>query len=242
MNFLEQSYGGTLFRPRPTLHFCENPCLLLLATPWGKRKDSQVLIEELVSYLSQVSEDTEKTSLYKKKPSLGIMENHLRSAALHVNEILYGKNKKDPFHAGVELLLILFHHGKMYWIQYGAPHFFIHQPQEPCLQSFFSGVNDWSQYFFPQKPICAPLPRYLLGVDAYCDFKVESLSLSSLNPSESHLVFLTSPYIPSSFYKYSGFAQDTLAQAVRLLSTENGDYPFWLGAFPFKALPPEVFS
>ena len=238
---MEQSYGGSLLRPFPLLHFSEDPCLLIMATPWGEKKVAENLIEELVRYLSQVSEDEEKTAFHKKLSFLNLMENHLRSACLHINDLLLMENKSADFPTGVELLLIFFHQGTMYWIQKGAPNFFLHlhKGNSSFVQPFLS-VHDWSQYFSSHEPIKPPLPRSMLGLHAYNDFKVESLSMASMNPTKDNLVFLTSPYIPPSFYACSDFSH--LTSIVHLLSKNHGNYPFWLGVFPLKDLPSTFFS
>ena len=241
MSFVEQSYRGSLFRPQPVLHFCENPYALIIATPWGERKAAHILIEELINLLNEFYEDEEKTTFHRKLPYLGKVENHLRSIFLQANEKLYKENEKSGFNNGIELLVVLFYKGTMYWIQYGAPNLFIYQAKEPFLQPFLS-VNDWSQHFSPHKAKMPPLPRYMLGLHSHYDIKIESLSISDMNPSKDGLVFLTSPYVSSSFYGCSQFTEDKLAQIVHLLSANNGDYPFWLGAFSFKALPFEFFS
>ena len=242
---MEQSYGGgKWFRPQPLLHFSENPCLLVIATPWGERKIAQNLMEELVSYMGQVSEDEDKTTLHKKLPFLTSMENHLRSAFLHVSDLLFQENAKADVPTGVELLLIFFHKKTLYWVQQGAPHFFLYVrgKQKSFLQPFLS-VSDWSHCLSPHRATKAPLPRYMLGLHAYNDFKVGSLSMGPVNPAKDGLVFLTSPYICPAFYACSDFFSEfsNLGPVVQLLSKENGNYPFWLGAFPFKALPPETF-
>ena len=198
-------------------------------------------MEELVSYLSQVSEDKEKTTFHKKLFFLSPMENHLRSAVLHANDLLYKENESADSPTGVELLLIFFHAGTMYWVQHGAPNLFVHWNRETgsFLQPFLS-VNDWSQYFSPHRPMKPPLPLHMLGLHAYNDFKVESLSMDSINSKKDSLVFLTSSYISPAFYACSNFSN--LTSIVHLLSKDHENYPFWLGAFPFKSLPPDIFS
>lgn len=224
MRFVERSYSGRLFRPRPETHVERDGRLLIAATPWGPRSSAQRAIQTLTDYFLSWREDNEATSPFEVLSSLSPMANHLRVAVMFANDSIYQEENRSEYKAGVELAVIARSPDELAIIQIGHPQIFLDRPGFNLIPVAMN--VDLSVDLSSGTELLPPLPQNMLGVTRTSNF-----SVISLRPQpHDRLVLISRSILPPELYQVSRSERD-LEHISRVLSSADPHNPFWLAVY-----------
>lgn len=222
MNFLEQAYGGQIFRPTPEIFFEEKGSLCIAATPWGQRTAAKKAIEVVVDYFSSASTDWEATSPFEKVLCLSPAANNLRAAVLLANEAIYSEINSSEYKSACEIFVGARMDNEFSFVQVGQPQVYIGRPGLP-VQPLATGT-DLSTCLSPPGRQLPPVPRVLMGVEKSVNLTVQSYPFSK----QDKVVLLSRSLTPPRFLsiEHSNISIDYLADS---LIQQDERMPFWLG-------------
>lgn len=226
MKFLERSYGGKIFRPRPKIEFNPEHKYLLVATPWGTVASADRVISSIRDYYLSARSDIESTSPFEKQTCLSPMANDLRIGVKLANDAIYNEDNREEYQAGFELFSLVSDGTEVSWTQLGMPAVFLDRPNSPLIP--LGGTQDLSTEFSPASHSFPPLPSKLLGLENTTDFEMHT---HRLNKGES-LILLSRSFIPQGFFELS-FGERNLETISKVCANDNEGLPFWAGVLNF---------
>lgn len=222
MRLDERSYSGTLFRPRPEIHYNPTNNLLLIASPWGARSTAQRAIQIIESYIVSAQQDLESTTPYAQVNSQSTLMNHIRIAVKLANDSIYHAENKSEYTSGIELLALTKQNSEIAWIQIGHPYLILDRPQKNFVP--LGSMQDLSMEWSSGTQSLSPLPNKLLGLDPQLEFSAESFRLLP----HDRLICISRSHLPSGFYSLSS-EERNLESISTLLSKDDFEMPFWIG-------------
>ncbi|OFZ10855.1 MAG: hypothetical protein A2Z20_03865 [Bdellovibrionales bacterium RBG_16_40_8] len=228
MSFIEKSYSGKVFRPRPEILIENNLDLVIIATPWGPRSSAKKAIQVIRDYFLSSQQDEEATSPFSRLTCLSPLANDLRIAVKLANDTLYNEDNKNEYISGVELFVTARRLQEVAWIQIGYPFVLLNRPQRPLTP--FGSQLDMSIEFSLSAKTLSPLPCKMLGLENNSDFSIESFR-PNLN---DQFVLVSRSGVPSEIFGLPA-AERNLDKISHLLSKNDPSLPFWLGILNLTA-------
>jgi len=227
LHFEHRSYSGRQFRPRPEIHFDRDNQLLLVATPWGPRQSARKVIDCILDYYVLARSDQEVTSPFEKLSCLSMAANHLRTATLLANQLLYREDNRDEYRVGVELFGASFVDHELVWLQAGQPSIVLARQTGKVVS--LGGSTDLAFDLSSSNELLPALPSQLLGLDSSINF-----TINSFRPYDrDRLILMSHSCLPASIYS-TGYESMQLDELVRSLARTDPETAFWLGVLEFQ--------
>jgi hypothetical protein len=224
MGFIERSYSGKLFRPKPDVYMEEDGSFGVIATPWGNHASARRVSEILRDYVLSARQDMEATSPFQMLTCLSPLANSLRVGVMLANDSIYREENKAEYTAGVEVLVFARQENELAFAQVGYPHLFLARSGLPWIP--LSVQMDLSTEFSVADHILPPLPHNLIGLHATTNMNVSSFKIQA----EDRLIFLSHTVVSSPLFQLP-FEKTTLDDVSQALSNGYPDLPFWLGVY-----------
>ena len=229
MSFLEKSFSGQIFRPRPEIFLDKNGELFIVATPWGNRQSAKRAVQILQDYYLAARQDAEATSPFEHMSCLSHLANTVRIGIKLVNDALYNEENKEEFTSGLEIFVLAATVNEVAWAHVGNPFVLLDRPGRPLIS--LSSQFDLSTEFSNSPQALAPLPNHLVGIDSQLNVVVESLK-----PSRGdRFILLSRSSVPAEVFSLSS-KERNLESISKVLAKDSSDLPFWLGIHDFTAL------
>lgn len=226
MIFLQRSYGGKIFRPKPMVEFSPENGYLLICTPWGAPSGAHRVLTSVRDYFLSVRSDHESTSPFDRLSCLSSLANDLRISVKLANDIIYNEDNRTEYQAGFELFCLVTENGEAAWTHIGLPSVLLDRPNSSLIP--LSNTSDLSTEFSPARQSLAPLPAKLLGVENSSDFETHSLRFQK---GES-LVLLSRSFLPGSLFALD-YGSRSIEHISRVCSEDDPHLPFWTGVLNF---------
>lgn len=220
--FDQRSYSGKGFRPRPEIHFDRDAHLLLVATPWGPRGTARKVIDRMLEFFLLAKGDAEVTSPFEKLTCLSSAANHLRTAALLANEMLYREDNQQEYRVGAELFGASFIDSEFIWLQLGQPQVMLCRANGRLLP--VGGCVDLAFDMSDSANLLPALPGQLLGLDPTVNLTINSFRAQ---PND-RILLISHSAPPSTLYSLDRSAL-TLDSVSALLAETHPDIAFWIG-------------
>lgn len=214
MDFLERSYSGHAFRPRPLIELEKTSNTLIVATSWGTTEHSEKVIEVIKAQLVMSSEP-DATRVGTSVGNLSDEGQKLRSAAMFANDELLLKDNSREFVAAVEIALISVQKNILSWVQLGTPHILLSNKsgfQPLCY------TPDWSWQMQQSSPIVSKA----LGLERHSymncgDFRIKG---------DEQILLVSRSALPAGLYAVK---EPDLNSCSQVLVEDNSESPFWIG-------------
>lgn len=220
--FIERSYSGKMFRPRPEIHVDSEAKFILVVTPWGPRSSAKKVIDRMKEYLLFAREDREATSPFPRLSCLSTQANNLRIAALLANDSLYREENTDEFRSGTEIFAGVLEDNEFVWLQIGNPQILLSRSGRALLP--LGSQIDHSFDMSNDSSLLPPLPSQLLGLDSSVNFNINSFRF---HPGD-RLLLLSHSQLPEQVFQNQA-SQLNLEHLSRTLAMSSPQLAFWLG-------------
>ena len=228
MAFIQRSFSGDLFRPRPEILVDSSQRLLIVATPWGPRSTAKKAVQIIQDYFHSSQQDEEATSPFSRMACLSPLANDLRIAVKLANDAICHEENKSEYVSGLELFVLARKNHEVAWAQVGYPYILLDRPHRP-LSALGSQMDLAVEHSFQSRAV-PPLPGKLLGLDMSSDFAVESF-----RPAKNdRFVMISRSAIPAALYDVRTENRN-IDEFSKVLAADDGNLPFWLGIFDFTA-------
>jgi hypothetical protein len=222
VQFVERSYGGKTFRPRPEIHFSADTRLLVVATPWGSRSGAKKVVEIIVDYYTSSLQDLEATSPFEKLSCLSPVANSLRIATLLANDRLYREENKSEFTVGVELFVAAIDRYDVVFVQVGHPNILLGRQGRGLIP--LGSHMDLALDVSGTNKILSPLPSHMIGLDPSAN-----MTIGSFRPQTNDQLVLISRSAMSDRVYLLSQSEWNLEVISRSLSENHPDLAFWAG-------------
>ncbi len=225
MKFIERSfYSSKGLRPRPSFYFNESEQLVIAYTNWGQKVNQDDVFKTIEGYLLSSLVDDEVTSPFISVPHLGKTANHLRTALLLLNELLYKKYNSSELSVGLEIFVGFKKNDEFVFGHIGQPNILISRKKMnilPVYQNLDLSLDLSKENLLP------PVPSKLIGINASVDLEIESLK-----PQDGDkLLLLSYSWIPKEILNLKD-NQRSFENITKTIS-DISDQSFWLGMLEF---------
>ncbi len=222
MTLIERSYSSKIFWPKPLLSLENDGGLLVVVTSWGKPEHGQLVIDEIVKYMTAAKGDVEVTSPFEFMTCYSDLTNHLRISLQIANDILYRGVNRSEYASGVEVLVLAQEDSHVSWAQVGSPHILLHRQNRSIAPLAIQ--YDHSFEMTIRGGWCPPLASRLLGVEPVCPLSCGEIMIKP----EDQLILLSASQIPQALWSWNSGSVD-LAKVTSEMVRQDGDQHFWLG-------------
>ena len=218
MNFLERSYSGQKFRPKPFIKIDASHSQIVIATSWGASDVAEKAADFILEQLGFLAEP-ERTSPHQYIEGLTPSGNRLKIAVQMINEKLTNIENRNEYQVGLELVALTLDQGTLSWVHIGSPHILLSSKKglQPLAYS-----PDWAWQIHQDSPLLCNS----LGVERSVHVDLGSYDIKK----DQSLVLVSRSYIPGSFYSAS---EPELSQLSQILVEDSPETPFWLGVLHF---------
>lgn len=225
MKISDRSFGGKLFRPTPETHFEPDGSLCLVSTPWGHRGSGKKLNQSIVDFFHSAATDKEVTSPFQKLTCLSPQGNHLRTAIMLANDLIYREDNSGEYVSGIELFAAALHNQEFTWASVGQPHVLL---VRGGLLYLLSVSADATIDSLINQGGSVPLPHNMLGT-----YSTSNFGINSVKVIESDKILLISrATLPLALFQLPKGTQNLESVSLALAKDDEAT-PFWLGLLTF---------
>jgi hypothetical protein len=223
----ERAYKGDTYRPQPEVFYEGEGNLCVIATPWGPRSTAEKAIQVIADFFMSSLGDQELTSPFAKMSCLSVSANHLRTAVMMANDMIYQEENKDEYVTGLEICVLAISGSELTYLQVGHPTLLFARSGQPLqilgpstdLSFDHMSKSESGELYCPP-----PLPSELLGLHTTSNPHIRSIRLQP----KDQIFMLSRSYIPRELFlmKENELHIEGISHT---LVKENSTVPFWVG-------------